>query len=189
MTSNLISITNTEEYIYCVCGCGELIKKRYKDGKLVRYKQYHTLNDFRYCKKGSEHCKWKGGIWKDKDGYLLLNVNGKRIREHRLVWETYHNCCLLPWAIIHHINGVKDDNTIENLQAIPTQGIHLINHTSHRKIPKDRICSECGSNKTYSKPNKYPEWHRHENGFLCDKCNCKYRYHKRQEDKTKKKKK
>jgi hypothetical protein len=45
----------------------------------------------------------------DKRGYVL---------EHRFVWEEYYNACLLPWTVIHHKNGIRDDNRIENLQAL-----------------------------------------------------------------------
>lgn len=41
--------------------------------------------------------------------------------EHRLVWEAAHG--LLPEGyVVHHLNGLKDDNRLENLAAMPRNG-------------------------------------------------------------------
>ena len=47
---------------------------------------------------------------------------------HRLIYEDYHKCTLLPWANIHHRNFNKHDNRIENLQ--------LLSASDHQKIHK-----------------------------------------------------
>ena len=51
-------------------------------------------------------------------GYRMMCQNSKKVFEHRLVWEKKHG--KLPEGyIIHHLNGIKDDNRIENLRAMP----------------------------------------------------------------------
>ncbi|NNH12071.1 HNH endonuclease [Cupriavidus gilardii] len=46
-------------------------------------------------------------------GYRTIQISGKRYQEHRLVFLLHHG--VMPTQI-DHINGVKDDNRIENLR-------------------------------------------------------------------------
>lgn len=128
-----------------------------------------------------ETSQWKGGIIIER-GYILeyspthpFNVKGY-IRQHRLVMEKYIGRYLEPMEDVHHINGVKTDNRIENLQLL-TRGSHST--ISNTIDMSERKCSKCGTDKTYiRKENGRPKWYSYNGGFLCLKCHMK-RYHTR----------
>lgn len=62
--------------------------------------------------------------------YKRIYVDGKRVLEHRYIMECYLNRHLKKNEHIHHINGNKHDNRIENLMIVsPSQHTKL--HAIH----------------------------------------------------------
>ncbi len=79
---------------------------------------------------GSESSRWKGGISFDKNnGYFRENITGKRI--HRKIVEDFLGRSLKNNEQIHHINGIKTDNRIENL-IITSRSEHKKFHDSYK---------------------------------------------------------
>jgi hypothetical protein len=53
---------------------------------------------------------------KRPNGYVMVSINNKQIRAHRVAWEMYYN--EKPNGCIDHINGIRDDNRIVNLRVV-----------------------------------------------------------------------
>jgi hypothetical protein len=70
-------------------------------------------------------------------GYLQVilckNKNKKDYKLHRLVWESFNSKTILP---IDHINGIKTDNRLCNLQAITSRENTVKHHLSTNKSSK-----------------------------------------------------
>ena len=63
-------------------------------------------------------------------GYIQVKTEIGRRRwpfEHRVVWEATHGP-LPAGAEVHHINGIRDDNRIENLELTTSHSAHFRNH-------------------------------------------------------------
>ena len=85
-------------------------------------KRCHTCeNRIKWGRRGEKNQNWRGGRTLS-EGYILIRVgagkDAKYIYEHRLVWEKAHGP-IPEGHIIHHLNGIKNDNRLENLAALP----------------------------------------------------------------------
>jgi hypothetical protein len=61
-----------------------------------------------------------GAGYTNANGYRMIRRDGKSVPEHRVIMEEHTDKKLLPKQNIHHINGVKDDNRISNLEIWDT---------------------------------------------------------------------
>jgi len=120
--------------------CYKKFSKHPKNGYMQWNRQKFCSNACRKKGFSSFNCgknnpNWKGGKYFDADGYIYIRAprnhpfktfNGY-IFEHRFIMENYIGHYLNPSDKIHHINGIKDDNRIENLIVI-SQSEHIAIH-------------------------------------------------------------
>ena len=110
-----------------------------------------------------DHPRWSGGRHHYKAGYIMINLgNGKRMWEHRLVMEKKLGRKIKEGEAIHHINGIRSDNRIENLVLCKTHG----EHTS--KFHPQKKKTHCKRGHELTDGNIYWGGHRQRN---CKKCN------------------
>lgn len=119
----------------------------------------------------------------EKSGYYLNSTIGKRM--HRYVWEFYHG--KIPKGYhIHHIDGDKSNNRIENLRMIQGRK-HQSRHTTeyHKEHPEaagrnmEKARSEA---KRWHSSREGKEWHKKqmkahpiiEKQFVCQCCGMEY---------------
>lgn len=79
---------------------------------------------------------WKNGRYLTIPGYVYIRVCDNHpyknkqgyIAEHRLVMESKLGRYLNSKEVVHHINGIKNDNRIQNLMLFANQSDHIKFH-------------------------------------------------------------
>jgi hypothetical protein len=118
----------------CKCGCGQEIGVLYSKHRTNLLRTYINGHNSR----GKRNLgTFKGGRLIDPHGYIIILYDKKHlradrdgyVREHILIYEDYHQCCMLDWGIIHHKDENRQNNSIDNLEGM-TRGQH---NTIHKK--------------------------------------------------------
>ena len=106
-------------------------KTEFKKGLLPWNKGKHP----KYMQR-ENHPQWKGGKFKDEYGYIWIRkpkhpycVKNGYIKRARLIMEQILKRYLKPKEeIVHHLNGIKDDDRPENLKLFANHKEHRIFH-------------------------------------------------------------
>lgn len=121
---------------FCECGCGEQTK--ICTATRPEFDQYNGFPQ-RYAHghnpRGKRAGNWKGGRVRDVHGYWWLyrpdhprtTINGY-VREHRIVWEEANGRLLRPDEDVHHIDGDRGNNALENLVALTKKQHRAAHH-------------------------------------------------------------
>ena len=118
--------SNNRKFIWVACQtCG---KERWVPF-FVKLNKPQSLN-CRTCVRMGKTYALKRGQYETNEGYVVVWIppdsffssmthRGRHyLLEHRLIMATHLGRCLHPWEIVHHKNGIRDDNRIENLQLV-----------------------------------------------------------------------
>ena len=158
--------------ITCFCRwCGTSFLE-YPKRIAIGYGKYCSRNCYALARRGDGSPRWKGGRYIDRLGYVQLSYHGERIYEHRLVMQQHLGRKLRRDEHIHHINGNRQDNRIENLRIVSREEHMRIHYPPDRPKPwsmKHDACIECGRSDR-----------RHAGHGLCNTCESRHRNKKRQ---------
>jgi len=91
---------------------------------------------------GKKSLQWKGGKYKNFNGYIMIykpkhpRAKDNHVAEHRLIVEAYIGHYLAPKEVVHHVNEVKHDNRIKNLMIFKNAAFHHWFHKKGSHYPK-----------------------------------------------------
>jgi hypothetical protein len=120
---------------FCKCSCGNekivaqynLVNGNTQSCGCIKKELQHRL--------GVNHPNWGGGRYKDSRGYIRVYkpdhpnaYNHKYILEHILVMSEFLGRPLEGGETVHHKNGIRDQNNIENLELWSTD------HSSGQRV-------------------------------------------------------
>jgi len=143
----------------CHCDCGAYGKQITSVLKNGASKSCGCLaKDSARARKGKNHPSYKGRS--NKEGYIQLldhnhpNANKRgRVLEHTAVMAKYLGRPIMPNETIHHKNGIRDDNRLENLElwnGKHTPGVRMVDMVEFcidylkryapEKLVKEELC-------------------------------------------------
>lgn len=133
-----IGYKSLSKYIYVACiDCGKVRWNQYVKGNAVSLRCCSCERKRRPDYKGGREATNAGYIqvrvYEDDFFYPMTRSHGY-VLEHRLVMAKHLSRCLLPWEVVHHKNGVKSDNRLENLELVPEKRWHLVDAATKRYV-------------------------------------------------------
>lgn len=122
--------------------CGQLFYVRFCRTGRRKFCSWKCRSSYKVKEKSPN---WKGGRVRNRQGYIRVNVGvnhpmaGKDgyVLEHRQAISEHLGRPLLKTEAVHHLNGIKDDNRLENLL--------LLSPADHNI--QQRICGSCSLRK------------------------------------------
>lgn len=89
---------------------------------------------------GENNPNWKGGRTSHSKGYVYRympfhhRAHNGYVLEHILIMEEKIGRCLMDGEVVHHKDGVKSNNSPDNLGLFESTGSHTEHHNSLRGI-------------------------------------------------------
>jgi len=76
-------------------------------------------------------------------GYMRFIINRRPIFEHRIVMEKHLRRKLKRTEFVHHKDGNKLNNNINNLELMKSNSLHIRKHFKYFRDKNNKECSKC----------------------------------------------
>ena len=126
------------KYTWLPCGgCGKERWVQLKCGEPSSKRCHRCANNDPDLRKKLWVKNWKGGRHKNSNGYIQVAIPDNSlfvsmrnattyVMEHRLIMAERLGRCLRSDEIVHHLNGIRDDNRIANLLILSPNKHRLV---------------------------------------------------------------
>src|SRR5687768_11429589 len=109
--------------------CENQVKEYWYNGRFKNYSKTCEKHHGYEKRRGKFNPSWRGGRIK-RQGYIYILVDERFYKrgmsrykaEHQIVAEKKYNRKIEKIEVVHHLNGVRDDNRPENLVIIRRKG-------------------------------------------------------------------
>lgn len=126
-------------YIYVACpNCNTTRWVRFLRGKPETTRCYDcAIKQVGIQNRGQNNPNWRGGKQKNSTDYISVKLQSEDdffrpmtsktgyVAEHRLIMAKHISRCLLSWEVVHHKNGIRNDNRLENLRLVASGRCHI----------------------------------------------------------------
>ena len=129
--------------IFICNGCKKIFSPSCQVRSYLRKKKRIVIYCSRYCyhknRKPKPICK---PYFVKSSGYFMIRVNGKKIPYHRYLMQNKIGRKLNKKEVVHHINGIKNDNRLENLIVMSMSDHISLHETEERVKLKCKLCNK-----------------------------------------------
>lgn len=140
-----------------------IYKKAYKLG--MRKSPEVEWQNRSNARKGEKSSSWNGGIKKTAKGYRMVLRPGHHradrngyVMEHILVFEQATGIIVPDNCCIHHLNGVKSDNRIENLCMMTRNAHTVFHHTGQKRSEQTKRLLSDKARERFSDERNHPAY-------------------------------